>query len=247
MPIPSPWPALRGHFPESQYALLREVRDKAGHEASRTADGIAMHLWPSRGLEVNGLEIKAYRSDWLKELKTPEKAENIYKYCDRWWIVAACEGVVKKDEVPVNWGFMQVKNDRVYRIKEAPKLEPIPLSRDFIAAMLKRATQGMIDKKDVDARIAGQIAEAKQEGAKGVGSLEAHYKREMESRQRIIDKFQEASGIDIGNGWDSERIGETVKLLLEVGIEQLINKLSNTEKHMADVAKHLKDALTSLS
>lgn len=42
MSVPSPWPLLEKRFPSKEYALLQEVRDKAGFYASRSADGIAM-------------------------------------------------------------------------------------------------------------------------------------------------------------------------------------------------------------
>jgi len=32
-----------------------------------------MDLWPSGGLEIHGHEVKVSRSDWLRELKEPEK------------------------------------------------------------------------------------------------------------------------------------------------------------------------------
>ena len=71
------WELLTKRFPPGQYALLKEVRDAAGFHARNSADGIAMNLWPSRGLELNGLEIKSGRGDWLKEYKNPQKAESI--------------------------------------------------------------------------------------------------------------------------------------------------------------------------
>src|SRR5271154_3135095 len=104
MKIPSPFPYLQRKFPPAEYALLPEVSDQAGGR-NRSADAVAMNTWPSRGLEVHGVEIKSYRSDWIKELKNPAKAENIFKYCDRWWLCAATEGVVKENEVPETWGF----------------------------------------------------------------------------------------------------------------------------------------------
>src|SRR3990167_200745 len=92
------WNILRKHFPENEYALMAEVRDRAGFHASRSADFIAVNLYPSRGLAVNGIELKSHRGDWLGELKNPKKAENIFQYCDHFWLLTADESVARIEE-----------------------------------------------------------------------------------------------------------------------------------------------------
>ena len=57
--------ALKARFCLPAWAFFPAVRNAAGFDANRTADGIAMSLWPSRGLEVYGFEIKVSRGDWL--------------------------------------------------------------------------------------------------------------------------------------------------------------------------------------
>jgi hypothetical protein len=52
---------LYNKFPHGQYALLDEVRDEAGFGASRAIDVLAIGLWPSRGNEVHGIEVKSGR------------------------------------------------------------------------------------------------------------------------------------------------------------------------------------------
>ena len=66
---------LRRKYPADQYAMLYEVRDAAGFSAKRSADVMLIGLWPSRGNMVEGMEVKISRSDWLRDLKKPEKAE----------------------------------------------------------------------------------------------------------------------------------------------------------------------------
>lgn len=90
---------LRKKYTLPEFVLMEEVRDAAGYNSRRSADGIAMSMWPSRGLEIHNFEIKASRSDWLRELKDPAKADAIANFCDKWWIVAA-PGVVKEGELP---------------------------------------------------------------------------------------------------------------------------------------------------
>src|ERR1035437_8757229 len=79
--------ALQVRYKSDAYALFPQVRETTGSACTRTADAIAFGLWPSRGMEVEGFEIKISRGDWLRELKSPSKAEGIFQFCDRWWIV----------------------------------------------------------------------------------------------------------------------------------------------------------------
>lgn len=89
MNVPEIHTALRARFALPEYALMFEVRSGTGHSSQvRYADAMALGLWPSRGLELTGFEIKVSRSDWLRELKEPQKADRIGRFCDRWYVVA---------------------------------------------------------------------------------------------------------------------------------------------------------------
>jgi hypothetical protein len=70
---------LRKIFPETEYVLISEVSDAAGFSRSRSLDYMVINLWESRGLAINGIEQKSNRSDWLKELRNPEKQQNHFK------------------------------------------------------------------------------------------------------------------------------------------------------------------------
>lgn len=96
---------LREAHPSGEWALLFEVAPRTGG-GTRYADAIAVNLWKSRGYAVHGFEIKVSRADWLRELKQPEKAEEIFGHCDHFWVVAA-PNVVKPDELPAGWGLME--------------------------------------------------------------------------------------------------------------------------------------------
>src|SRR3954468_2546806 len=75
------------------WAFMTKVKNDAGHAATGTADAIAMSLWRSRGLRLHGFEVKCSRSDWLYELKHPEKAESFIRYVHHWWMVVADETI----------------------------------------------------------------------------------------------------------------------------------------------------------
>ena len=149
------WAILRKRFSESQYALMAEVSDAAGYSRSRSADFVAVGLWPSRGLSITGFELKSNRSDWLSELKKPQKAENIFQYCHYWYLLTDGETIAKLEEIPENWGWLNIVGEKTVIKKEAPKLSPKPASNHVLAAMLKRAasTDGFIRKSEVQNEI----------------------------------------------------------------------------------------------
>lgn len=131
---------MRQRYSAPQYALFFEVTDQTGARHTGYADAIAMGLWPSRGIELEGFEIKVSSSDWRRELAKPAKAEKFAQRCDRWWLVAA-DGVVKDEtEIPSGWGWI-VATDKLRIAKQAPKLEPMPLDHYFLAAILRSAAE----------------------------------------------------------------------------------------------------------
>ena len=77
--------AMSKRWAPPEYAVMWEVGRATGAVTNqRYADAVIMGLWPSRGLELHGVEIKVSRSDWRREAADPMKAEAIAAYCDRW-------------------------------------------------------------------------------------------------------------------------------------------------------------------
>lgn len=227
MSITNPWPLIQKKFPSSEYALLEEVRDKAGFNASRAADGIAINLWPSRGLHVNGIEVKSYRSDWLSELKKPMKAENIFKFCDYWWLIAAAEGIVKPEEIPKTWGFMEVQKERLKVIIEAPKLTPEPMDRHFVAALLKRATKGLIPASSIEERIKEQVELRLENKCSHQDITVERLEKQLKEQSEMIRDFEDKSGVRI-NRWDNGRIAEAIKIIMaDAGDKDIQQKLEH--------------------
>ena len=144
--------ALRRRYSEShgngdRWAFATHVRCGAGFGPQwgagqlRTADAVAMDLWPSKGLEIHGHEVKVSRSDWLAELKQPDKCEPVKRYCDRWWLVVADRAIVKGGELPEGWGLMVVSGDSTRVVVKAPKLSPDSVTKDFMAPFLRAAVK----------------------------------------------------------------------------------------------------------
>jgi hypothetical protein len=134
-----------------RWASAEHVKNQAGFFAGRCADFIAIDLWPGGdGCELHGHEVKVSRSDWLHELKQPDKAEAFKRYMDRWWLVVPDATIVKPGELPEGWGLLTLVRDKwpgrglpnldghKLRAKiQAPKLTPEPLPREMLATLMR--------------------------------------------------------------------------------------------------------------
>lgn len=197
---------LANSFRAPEYAYLPQVRNGTGFQSTvRTADALVLSLWPSRGLDLMGFEIKVSRGDWLKEKKNPEKAEEIIQYCDRWWIVTSNELIIREGELPANWGWRYWNGDRWKIVREAPKLKAKTISRDFLCAMLRQATTSMIPEDAIHERI-----KAATEAARGARDYQF---QELKDR---VEEFEKASGVNLSGGyrWQAGQVGEAVRAVL---------------------------------
>ena len=113
---------LRQRYRLPKWALFFEVPDKLASnslegEVRRRADAIAVCMEPKKYpgadelFKFIGFEIKASRSDWLRELKNPEKLTHFAQRCNEFYIVAM-PNVVQMDEIPEGWGWLEPGKDR---------------------------------------------------------------------------------------------------------------------------------------
>lgn len=203
--------ALRPHYPAREYALLPQTANGTGAGAFRHCDALALGLWPSRGMHLSGFEIKSYRGDWLRELRNPEKAEEIAQYCNYWWIVAASP-FVKADELPEPWGLMTWDEGKgsLTKTKRAPFREALKPDLPFVAAMMRKAQEVVTP----DAA----LAEARAEGlAVGRKEGEGRSKYDLEDYRKLqqqVRDFEKASGITISGWAGGHQVGEAVNQVL---------------------------------
>jgi hypothetical protein len=232
--------ALEKRYRSPEWSLLFEVGQGTGMAGGRYADAVAMNLFPSRGLRVEGVEIKISRGDWLRELRAPDKSAPIQRYCDHWWI-ATTPDIVWPGELPPTWGLIELKGGCMRVKVKAPKLDPEPLGRPFLAAMVRRASE------KADAELRRRVAEAT-EAARA--KIDERVRREVESRsrdlqqlQRIVEEFETASGIIIDNGWrGGTEVGQAVKLVQDIGLTSLYGGV----RGLADKARDLADKVDGI-
>lgn len=134
------WYAKRTGGNGDRYMFARHVRSHAGFDA-RTADAVVMDLWVSKGLELHGIEVKISRSDWLNELRDQDKWRPVGQYMDRWWVAISDRTFIRPGELPDSWGLLEVNAAGVQIVRRAPRLQPLPVGRSFLAALVRAASR----------------------------------------------------------------------------------------------------------
>lgn len=182
---------LRRKYPSPEWAFMEEVAPRTGG-GTRYADAVAVGLWASRGHAVHGFELKASRSDWLRELKQPEKAEPIFRFCD-FWVVVTEKGVVKDGELPPTWGLLERRGNGLVISKAPPKLQAQPVSREFFASLMRRGHEQI---EAIAARTyIEKLNQAHQDTAKRIAEAVAHATREHKEFKARVEKFTAETGI----------------------------------------------------
>ena len=203
-------------FAAPAWATFRQVSNSTGFAASRSADAISMSLYPSRGLDVYGFEIKTSRSDWLREMKDPQKAEDMAQYCDFWYLAISDKKILKPAELPDTWGLLVRHGTTLRQVKAAKRLETPGIDKPFVAALLRRANEahasdmkGMIPYSSVSAEIADAVKRGKKQGKESTSFGQ-------DRLLRTVQQFAEASGIDLEKEyqWNGSQVGAVVKAVL---------------------------------
>ena len=91
---------IGGRF--NQHIILPEVTMPDG----RRIDYMAIGRWPSTGYKIIAFEEKKSISDFMREIRSPEKSERAYQMCHQFYLVAPREAV-KEDLIPSNWGWLR--------------------------------------------------------------------------------------------------------------------------------------------
>jgi len=232
-------------FPAPAHTCLSQIRNTVGFSNRvGTADAIIVSTWPSRGIWIAGVEIKVRRSDWKRELKSPEKSEPIQRYCDRWY-VAAPKGIVSVDEVPETWGLIEVveKYADSSITKKAPTLTPRPIDLGFLCMILRG-----VEKANVLASLVDGLAEAK--AAETVTAAVSQACHAMERKHRdletAVENFEEHSGVSISDPWTAGEIGDAVRIVRDGKLTAAIHLSETLREQARAIARRLDEAIPRL-
>lgn len=232
-----------GNGGAGEYAVLFHVRNAAGFDSTNTFDAVVMQLWPSRGLELHGYEVKCSRKDWQRELAKPEKAEAAAARCDRFSVVVSDQEIIRPGELPPTWGLLVARGGRLHCVRDAPLLPGADLARSvprpFLVALLRAA--GAVPKAEPE-----EVTRARAEGAKeGLAQAEAameSWRQEAEELRKVIRDFDEAAGISLRSwrlGVDApSTVGRTLRAILEgdAEAEQARSRIRRVRRQLLDAA-----------
>jgi hypothetical protein len=225
---------LAVRFAPPAFAFIPHVSNTTGYRADRHADALAMSVWPSRGVELHGFEVKCDRRDWLRELKAPHKAEAIAKFCDRWWVVVAHKDIVKPGELPAGWGLLAANGTGLRCEVEAPRIEGSEWNRGFVAAIIRRVVEMQAP--------AGQVEAAKargyDDGLKANAQRVQYARDELKELQRAVGDFNRRSGLDI-NRYNGERLGKAVHLVLSGAPDRFRGDLENLKERAENIVERI--------
>src|SRR5487761_2123419 len=246
---------LAARYCAPAYAFLPHVRNSTGFaRTTRTADAIAMSLWPSRGMELHGFEVKVSRADWLRELKEPAKAEEIARRCDRWWIAAADREIVVPAELPPTWGLLVPRGEKLVAIVEAPQLKGREaIARPFLAALLRRVVEDWRPASFVEAEARKYAKEITPLDPVAVGLVEAQRAlerahSELEALRDVVSEFERLSGVRISK-WDLPNVANDLHALMAAkgGVSDLLERFRHEAKQARYVAERLEDGVRALT
>jgi len=242
--------AMNERYAAPAWALFYEVADGTGRNHSHWADAVAMSLYPSRGLDLYGHEFKSDRGDWLREVKNPDKAESIAKFCDYWFAVDTNDGkAIKVEEVPPNWGLLVWNGKTLRMVKKAEKLKPKSIDRIFMAGLLRSANKAVnaaerkLKDDDWVRHLDQKSYNRGYETAKE--SLEIKYKH-FESKvaklEKVIQNFEQASGIHL-NEWNWGNMAAAIHMIEKIrglnGFTALVEEAGTLLGQRADEIKML--------
>jgi len=223
---------VRAKYPGPAYTFLNELRDgTAFSTAGRSADAIAFGTWPSRGLSITGFEYKSYRGDWLNELKKPEKAESIARFCDSWYLVCA-ENVAKLEEIPQAWGWLAPGGRGLKEMKAPQPIEAKPITRIFLMSIMRSLEKSYVPKVQVEQ----EVKQGVEKQMLYENSMNEQRKKELAELKAKVEEFKEASGLDITNDWKYpvKELGRAVKAVINFD-ERLNDKLNKAKAQLESI------------
>ena len=190
------------------------IVDEAPTDASRQGtkiDRLVISCWPSRGLELDGIEIKVSLSDFRRELKNTAKGDWWWWHVHRFWL-AVPEPMAKKvkDELPSGWGLLACssKQTRVMVKPEKHDAERLPWTAVVgLMRTVNGAGWGALQRRYDEGYQKGLEAGRRQSG-------DDRFKNALDELRTKVDAFEESSGMRI-TGWvDAKEVGEMVNVVM---------------------------------
>lgn len=199
------------------WIVVEECGNGTGYNVSRHADAVALGVWPSRGYELHGYELKRSRGDVQKELDDPSKADAVGKFCDYWWLVVEDLAIIDGLVIPETWGILVPKRNVLRVHRKAPKRDATPVNRAFVAALTRRITAEWVPKHQHDELKKNALEQARAEVARESKWKKEDAERDLEDLRAKVAEFEKVSGVkisDVGR-WEVANIARAVETVVK--------------------------------
>ncbi len=131
-----------------EWAFFPELRAGTGYKSYRKKDNPqqrfdawAINLYPSMKHLTIAYEIKVSRSDFLHELKHPNKRVQAMEHSNEFYFVVP-KGLVTVAEVPEDCGLIEVNEQGITRVvKKAIRRTEVKLTWNFLASIARRVVE----------------------------------------------------------------------------------------------------------
>lgn len=229
--------------------LIPEVKAPG---SNRRCDLVRVGMWASRGTGIDVHEIKVSRSDWLRELDDPEKADAWWRFCNRFWVVAL-PGIVVPAELPAGWGLLELpRAGRRFKTVVRAESKEAELSLPLVIELLRRTDNQRLAEMD-QMREGWREDKYKIEREARAEGATAGMSPDLRKRLEFLDRLEQATGCKAtdwsweGNGrLDEMTAGELAVILADArdGIAAQRRALRNAIREAAlrnAVARVLKE------
>lgn len=250
--------ALTAHYRKPGTARDGEVliTEPEAPGSLRRCDLVRIGMWRSRGTGIDAHEIKVSRSDWLRELDDPAKAEAWWPFCSRFWL-AAPPGVVADGELPDGWGLMEPQaRSRRFKIRVQAATKDPQLTVPLMIELLRRADNQRLSEIDqIRSRHGQELYEAEQRARSQ--AVMATLPPGLQKRIDLLERLETAIGAQLDTfAWGGvtefrnltpEELAAALKDLREhVGAQRVVARSERCRKDLrsaaASVLKRLEEA-----
>lgn len=235
---------LGDRYSGPEWAYLMEVPDGTGQKKQRTADAIAIGLWSKNAGQFHGFEVKSSRSDWQKELQEPYKSQSWRNVVTSFWLVAG-RGVAKLQEVPPDWGFLEVAtNGESLKIRKQPlhvDRPTVPLN--VVGAMLRKGVDTIPHAareklRDVDGQVVRSYNNGRQVEQK-IASCILKRNEQLEAAMQNLSQL-------LGRSPEHLKADDMTVMLLKAAQSGRLSNVSNAMFNVLNSIKHFKDGIDGL-
>lgn len=247
--------ALFRKWPASEYAHVNEAPQDPARQG-RKIDVLVLSQWASRGHELDAVEVKVSASDWKRELDRADKADWWWRHCNRFWVAVPDEPKLVervKGELPDTWGLLACTPEAVRAVVKAPKHEREPLGWPTVVGLLRAAVD--CGPNILLREYQRGLTDGRKRGAEEVQrrSADGVLRDENARLKKLIDEFEQASGIALSRAWSGGDIGRYVALARKAigdpdfvarNIDSIAHQLGNQTRQVEALARACRDLAT---